>query len=239
MGNSHGSRDTSEEDRIERERVATVAARVAAEAQRVKYAMLRSIFVNERESPYAQNLGDIYAKNQTPEDLASYNEAIEVDNIASKITSCNTDDDVYEIMQKTSIMLDGYKKNSTKVYFLSEVILKSFGHFYNYNKENSETQYNFLINTFPKTFKDDVYVKNKYKKFISLIALANISKNMTFNSLPPNSDYFLKISDPIIKESKKYIDEFKQIRYKGNTVNEINPANDDMQDKYKIIVTNV
>lgn len=248
MGNSKSqSRDTTEEDRIERERIATEQARIAAEAERLQYEMMRSLFVNERDSSYVQILGNIYSSNknnQTPENLASYKQAQEVDEIASTITQSNIDEDIYKIINKTSIMLnDVDKQNSTKVYFMSEVIIKAFGHFYEYNKKNNETQYNYLLNTFPKTFKDDEYVENKYKKFISLIALANVSKNITSSSLSPNSEYFIAISKPIINESKKIIDEFLKINYNNIEITpltdgekKINPANNDEQEKYKIIV---
>lgn len=280
MGNSNrGARDTSEEDRIERERIATEKAKAQAESKRKLYESERLKYVNENDSKYVQILGDIYSKNiansmnetnketfqQNSETVTvtekikkSLDEAKQVNEIVSNISQSNNDDDIYNILKQTSnVLKDENKENSTKVYFISEAISKAFGHFYDYNLNNQETQFNYLLNAFPRTF-DDRYinneksVKNKYKKFISLITLAKISKNITSSELYPYRepevvDYFKTLSEPIIKESMSIITEFieendavqsqskEKAKVQANT-NKIKPANNDEQEKYKIIV---
>jgi hypothetical protein len=276
MGNSNrGARDTSEEDRIERERIATEKAKAQAESKRKLYESERLKYVNENDSKYVQILGDIYSKNiansmnktnketfqQKSETVTekikkSLDEAKQVNKIVSNISQSNNDDDIYNILKQTSdVLKDENKENSTKVYFISEAISKAFGHFYEYNLNNQETQFNYLLNAFPRTFDDNYIkneksVKNKYKKFISLITLAKISKNITSSELYPYReaevvDYFKTLSEPIIKESISIITEFMDENYavqshakaqvKGKT-NNIKPANNDEQEKYKIIV---
>ena len=290
MGNSNSrARDTTEEDRIERERIATEKAKAQAESKRKFYESERLKYVNEKDSKYVQILGDIYSKNianvrqkekdmnetnketfkqnsdkETEKVKKSLDEAKQVNDIVSKISQSNNDDDIYKILKQTyKCLKDENIEISTKVYFISEVISKAFGHFYEYNSNNQETQYNYLLNAFPRTF-DDKYiknensVKNKYKKFISLITLAKISKNITSSELypyheEPAIDYFKTLSEPIIKESMSIITEFLdendtdntqgkgkssgEIQGKGQSQeNKIKPANIDEQEKYKIMV---
>ena len=278
MGNSNRrARDTSEEDRIERERIATEKAKAQAESKRKLYESERLKYVNENDSKYVQILGDMYSKNiansinetnketfqqnyetETRKIKKSLDEAKQVNEIVSNMSQSNNDDDIYNILKQTlNVLKDEKKENSTKVYFISEAISKAFGHFYEYDLNNQETQFNYLLIAFPRTF-DDKYVKNeksvknKYKKFISLMTLAKISKNVTSSELypyrePQYVDYFKTLSEPIIKESISIITEFMdendvvqsqakaKTQVQGNT-NKIKPANNDEHEKYKIIV---
>jgi hypothetical protein len=294
MGNSH-PRDTSEEDRAREreaaEKRATEKAKKQAESRRQFYESERLKYVND--SQYVQILGDIYSKDianskQLEKDMSETNqetfqqnsetetkkikksldEAKEVNKFVSNISQSNTDDEIYKILKQTNDFLKNDNNEiSTKVYFISEVISKAFGHFYVYNSKNQETHFNYLLIAFPRTFKDDYLlekfkinseksVKNKYKKFISLITLAKISKNITSSELypyheEPDIDYFKTLSEPIIKESMSIITEFmdendevqRQVQglakgAKGpqSAQGKIKPANNDEQDKYKIIV---
>ena len=291
MGNSNsgGHTNNSEEDRIERENAATEKAKKQAASKRQFYESERLKNVSKDDSPYVQILGDIYSKDianskQQEKDMSETNqetfqqnsetetkkikksldEAKEVNKFVSNISQSNTDDDIYKILKQTNDFLkDENNEISTKVYYISEVISKAFGHFYVYNSNNQETQFNYLLTAFPRTFKDDYLldtfkinseksVKNKYKKFISLITLAKIAKNITSSELypyheEPDIDYFKTLSEPIIKESMSIIREFMdendevqgQVKGQGQSNikgNNIKPANNDEQDKYKIIV---
>jgi hypothetical protein len=194
-------------------RRAAEQARLAAQAARAKYLAFVGQFVNDRQTPYVNLLGQAYVNSQTQTNLNAYNEAIQIENLANQTTPCNSDADIAKIFDLTSQILSGGGQNSTKVYFISEVILKGLGHFYVYNIKNNETQFNYLNLQFPKTFKDDNDVKKKYYKFITLLALSHISKSTTSSSLPPGSNYFLGISAPIIEECRNIIANLNTIKY--------------------------
>jgi hypothetical protein len=221
-------------------------ARRAAEVAREKYLKFVGQFVNPRQTPYVNLLGQAYVTSVNPSgqvgvpyldnyetqtNLKAYQEAIQIESLANQTNACNSDADIAKIFDLTSQILSGGGQNSTKVYFISEVILKGLGHFYGYNIKNNETQFNYLCVQFPKTFKDDNDVKKKYYKFISLLALSHISKSTTSTSLPPGSNYFLQISAPIISECQKIINELNSITY-GLSPEE----KQEIQNKYTTIV---
>jgi hypothetical protein len=214
---------------------AAVAALLAIllAAIRQRYLNFVAQFVNPRQTPYVNLLGQAYVNNRSQVNLTAYKEAGQVDALVSQTNSCNSDSEIGKIINLTSNILSGNAQNSTKVYFISEVIIKSLDHFYNYNIKNNETQFNYLIVQFPKTFKDDNDAKKKYVKFISLLALAHISKSTTLTSLPPNTNYFIEISKPIISEAQKIINELKKINYELSY-----DENNEIQRKYTTIVNN-
>jgi hypothetical protein len=227
-------------------RRAAEQARLAAEAARAKYLAFVGQFVNDRQTPYVNLLGQAYVNSVNPSgqvgvpyldnyetqtNLKAYQEAIQIEALANQTKACSTDADIAKIFDLTSQILSGGGQNSTKVYFISEVILKGLGHFYVYNIKNNETQFNYLNVQFPKTFKDDNDIKKKYYKFISLLALSHISKSTTSSSLPPSSNYFLSISAPIISECKIVINELNTIKYDLSTEEKA-----EIQNKYKTIV---
>jgi hypothetical protein len=202
--------------------------------------------VNDRQTPYVNLLGRAYVNsvnklgllgvlysnnNETQTNLTAYNEAVQIDSLTSQTNPSNSDDDIAKIIILTSNILSGNGQNSTKVYFISEVILKALGHFYVYNIKNNETQFNYLNVQFPTTFKDDTDIKKKYYKFISLLSLAHISKSTTSSSLSPGSNYFLTMSAPIIQETKKIIDDLKNIKYDLS-----DEEKQEIQNKYTTIV---
>jgi hypothetical protein len=131
----------------------------------------------------------------------------------------------------TSDFLNGNGQNSTKVYFLSEILTKALGHFFIYNIKSNETQYNYLMIQFPKTFKDDSTMTNKYMKFCNLMALAEVAKSTTSTSLQPSSNYFKKISYPILSRAKTIISEFTKIKYELSE-----EEKQEIQNKYKTVV---
>jgi hypothetical protein len=227
-------------------RRAAEAARRAAEAARARYLAFVGKFVNDRQTPYVNLLGRAYVNSVNPSglvgvpylnnsetqtNLTAYNEAVQIDSLTSQTNPCNSDDDIAKIILLTSNILSGNGKNSTKVYFISEVIFKALGHFYVYNIKNNETQFNYLNVQFPTTFKDDNDIKKKYYKFISLLSLAHISKSTTSSSLSPGSNYFLTMSAPIIQETKKIIDDLKNIKYDLS-----DEEKQEIQNKYTTIV---
>lgn len=228
MGGSH-SNNNEEDPEIARRRAeeeAAAAKAAAAAARKLHAQMLKSANITEKDSPYVQILLDEYANNDTAQNLASFNEAKEVDKIASQTLPCNTDEDIFDIMKQTSHMLnDETKRNSTKVYFISEVINKALGHF---DKKN----YNELLPKVQQTMNDD-----KYKKIIALITLAENSKNITSTALSPNNDKFMAISNNIIKESKIITDNFKPSPKSNEptskSISAIQPANINEQEKHK------
>jgi hypothetical protein len=230
-------------DRIRR---AVEQAKLAAQAARAKYLAFVGQFVNDRQTPYVNLLGQAYVNsvnpsglvgvpyldnNETRTNLKAYQEAIQIEALANQTTPCNSDADIAKIFDLTSRILSGGGQNSTKVYFISEVILKGLGHFYVYNMKNNETQFNYLNVQFPKTFKDDTAIKKKYYKFITLLALSHISKSTTSTSLPPGSNYFLSISAPIITECQKVITELNSITYDLSDAEKA-----EIQNKYTTIV---
>jgi len=203
-------------------------AAAAAQLARARYLAFVGQFINDRQTPYVNLLGQAYVNSVNPSgavgqayvdnyetqtNLKAYNEAIQIESLANQTSACNSDADIAKIFDLTSKILSGGGQNSTKVYFISEVILKGLGHFYVYNIKNNETQFNYLNVQFPKTFKDDNDIKKKYYKFITLLALSHISKSTTSSSLPPGSNYFIGISAPIIDECKKIIDDLNTIKY--------------------------
>jgi len=210
---------------------AMMQARLAAQFARARYLALLSQFVNSRQTPYVNLLGQAYVNSQTQTNLIAYQEAAQIDALASQTNPCNSDNDIAKIFDLTLQILSGGGQNSTKVYFISEIILKGLGHFYVYNIKNNETQFNYLSVQFPKTFKDDNAIKKKYYKFISLLALGHVSKSTTSTSLPPASNYFLQISSPIIKETRTIIDDLKSITYNLSAEEKA-----EIQNKYKTIV---
>lgn len=213
------------------ERKAKAAAMVQAKSAARAMRNLVSKFVNPRQTPYVNLLGRAYVNNQNPDNLTSYNEAVQIDTLAKQILPCNSDADIAKIFNLTSNILYGSGQNSTKVYFISEIISKSFGHFYNYEMTNNETQFNYLSVQFPKTFIDDASIQKKYFKFISLLALSHISKSTTSTSLSPTSIYFKDISKPIITECQNIISKLNTIKY--DLTDEEKAA---IESKYKTIV---
>lgn len=180
---------------------------------RVRYlAHLKTITIN-RPIPYVNLLGQAYNDNKNNDILKAFNEAKQVDELKNQTADCKNDSDIGKIITLTSNMLNSNAQNSTKVYFLSEIIIKAFGPFYSYDNKNNESQQNFLILNYPKTFKDDELVKNKYIKFISLMSLAQVSKSTTSSSLNPIGSYFITISSSIIEEAKKIINDINAIKY--------------------------
>jgi hypothetical protein len=188
-------------------------------------------FVNSRQTPYVNLLGTAYVNNQTSANLIAYNEAIQIDSLASQTKACNSDSDIGKIIILTSDFLNGNGQNSTKVYFLSEILKKSLGQFFIYNQKSNETQYNYLSQYYPNTFKDDDIVTNKYMKFCNLMALAEVAKTTTSTSLQPVGNYFMKISEPILYQSTKLINEFKKIKYDLT-----DKEKEEIQNRYKRVV---
>jgi len=182
-------------------------------AARARYLeKLKTVTVN-RPIPYVNLLGQLYNDNRNNNILKAYNEAKQVDELKNQTSDCKNDTEISKIITLTSNMLNSNAENSTKVYFLSEILLKAFGPFYSYDITNNESQQNFLIINYPKTFKDDELVKNKYIKFISLMSLAQVSKSTTSSSLNPVGSYFVTISSPIIEGAKKIIKDISAIQY--------------------------
>jgi hypothetical protein len=229
-----------------RQRKRAEEARRAAEAARAKYKEFMDKFINPRQTPYVNLLGQAYVtsvnpsgkvgvpyldNSETQANLIAYQEAIQVETLANQTNASNSDDDIAKIIMLTSNILSGNGKNSTKVYFISEVILKAFGHFYGYDIKNNEKQANYLFVQFPITFKDDDDIKKKYSKFFTLLALAHISKSTTSTSLSPGSNAFLYISSPIILEATNIINDLKNIKY-GLSEDEKR----EIQNKYTTIV---
>jgi hypothetical protein len=214
--------------RLRRERRRRNAQAVIDNRKMIK---LLKVYSNSRQTPYVNLLAQGIADENTQIKIIAYNEAIQIDALASKTNPCNSDKDISEILMLTSRILSGDGQNSTKVYFISEVIFKGLGHFYDYNIKSIESQNNYLIYQFPKTFNDDETVRSKYYKFMSLLALSYISKSTTSTSLRPSSNHFLKISSPIISECKKIINELNTIKYDLSI-----EEKEEIQNKYKIIV---
>jgi hypothetical protein len=206
-------------------------ARFAAQRARERYLALLSQFNNPRQTSYVNLLGQAYVNSQTQTNLIAYQEAAQIDALVSQTNPCNSDNDIAKIFDLTSNILSGGGQNSTKVYFISEIILKGLGHFYVYNIKNNETQLNYLSVQFPKTFKDDSDIKKKYYKFVSLLALGHVSKSTTSTSLPPASNYFINISSPIIEETRTIINDLKNIKYDLSREEKA-----EIQNKYKTIV---
>lgn len=206
-------------------------AEEAAAAARVRYLALLGQFTDSRQSKYVNVLGKIYVDNQTGENLAAFNQAKQVDELKNQTSDCKNDADIGKMMLLTSNILNSNAQNSTKVYFISEILLKAFGPFYGYNKTNNESQQNYLNVNYPKTFKDDESIKKKYFKLISLLSLAQVSKSTTSSSLNPVGNYFKAISSPIIEEAKKIVNEIKNINYSLS-----DEEKNVIQNKYSIIV---
>lgn len=188
-------------------------------------------FVNSRQTPYVNLLGTAYVNNQTNANLTAYNEAIQIESLALQTKACNSDSDIGKIIILTSDFLNGNGQNSTKVYFLSEILIKSLGQFFIYNIQSNETQYNYLYIQYPNTFKDDTTMTNKYMKFCNLMALAEVAKSTTSTSLQPGGNYFKKISEPIIWRAREIIREFTKIKYELTE-----EEKKEIKDKYKTIV---
>ena len=175
-------------------------------------------FVNSRQTPYVNLLGTAYTNNSTQYNSRCWDEASQIDSLLLQTTECNSDSDIGKIITLTSNFLNGSGTNSTKVYFLSEILTKALRQFFIYNIESNETQYNYLITQFPKTFDDDTTMKNKYMKFCNLMALAEVAKSTTSTSLQPGGNYFKKISEPIIWRAREIIREFTKIKYEFSRV---------------------
>lgn len=215
----------------------------AAERMRLYIIELR----RPRGTPYVNLLYNAYVKNQTYVNEQGYKQAQNIDNTASNTQPCNSDKDIGKIIHFTSQSLnDTSTLNSTKVYFLSEVLNKALGHFSVYDTKNAETQFNYLGEHFPNTFNDDENVKNKYMKFCNLLALVQVAKSTTSSALPPDSILFnggdkvnkdgqtkkvIGISQPIIDEAKELIKEFMKIKYALTEEEE-----KEIKNKYQIIV---
>jgi hypothetical protein len=204
--------------------------RIREAAQRAR-ANFVARFVNSRQTPYVNLLGTAYSNNQTTANLTAYNESSEIDNLKTQTKECNNDSDIGKIFMLTSDFLNGNGQNSTKVYFLSEILIKSLGQFFIYNIQSNETQYNYLSIQYPNTFKDDTTMKNKYMKFCNLMALAEVAKSTTSTSLQPGGNYFKKLSEPIISRAREIIKEFTKIKYELTE-----EEKKEIKDKYKTIV---
>jgi len=208
------NRDRNRANQRARAAAAARAARLAAEAARIRYLNLLSQFSNPRQTAYTNILGTLYVNNQTEENKKAYYEAKAIDDLEKEQTSCNNDQDVKKLIDLTAEMLSSDKQDSTKVYFLSQIIVKALDHIYKYDIQNNESQFNYISTQFTNTFNDDKNVKKKYFKIISLVSLAYIAKSTTSSSLSPGSDYFKKLAQPIIEESNTIIKELKKIDYK-------------------------
>jgi hypothetical protein len=193
-------------------RKAIEAAKLAQQKARSKFLALISKLLNPRQAPYVYLLGQAYVSKPNATNLKAYQEASQIQELAEKTHACKTDADIANIIDSASqILSKGDVENSTKIYYISEVILKGFGNFYGYNIKNNENQFNYLTVQFPKTFKDNDSIQKKYYTFISLLALAHISKSTTSTSLPPDSLEFTSISSPIIDECKTMIEKLNSM----------------------------
>jgi hypothetical protein len=176
--------------------------RAAAAAE----AALRNRF--RSDSPFVNLLGEEYLLNRTAENERAFNEALEVYRSISSTIICQNDTDISEIIKKASEMLnDPNKQNSTKVFFISEILNKSLSII-------STKQKNFLLIHFPISMKDDDKVTNKHSLFQNLLGLVEAARFITSDTFAfPGRDEFVFLSQDMITEAKNTINQLMNIKY--------------------------